>query len=100
MDIEEKIRQELIDLDCPFKDRVFTYWTELLVAEFYETFKTPKMKKRYEWLAKKYNTTAGAIERVLIRGKSKMITRITEKYGIKTKITNESVVLLFKLKIF
>lgn len=100
MDIEETIRKELIDLNCPFKDRVFNCWTELLVAEFFETFKTSKMRERYEWLAKKYNTTAGAIERVLIRGKAKMITRIAEKYGIKTKMTNESVILLFKLKIF
>ena len=51
-------------------------------------------------LQKKFATNVYAAERALRNGTIKMKNRIQEKYKIKTKITNGTVVALFQLKVF
>lgn len=98
--IKDKIINELIDLGITMQGNGLEYWLELLLAEYNGKFKHPNMMYRYEYLAKKYKSTTTRIERVLRHEKIIMEKRIREKYGVKTKITNESIILLFKLKIF
>lgn len=99
-DIKDIIINELIDLKLPLNHIGFEYYTELLLAEYRNEFKTPNMMKRYEYLAKKYNSSIAAVERVLRRGKDSMEKQIKRKYKIKTKITAETILILFRLKVF
>ena len=99
-EIKNKIVDELIDLECPMHGNYFEGWLELLLAEYNKEFKTDSVMERYKYIAKKINNTPSATERSLLYGKDLMVKRIREKYNIKTKITNETVILLFKLKIF
>ena len=98
--MKNKIVDELIDLGLPLNGIMFEYWTELLLAEYKHKFKTANMMEKYIYLAKKNNSSIASVERGLLRGTREMEKRIREKYEIKTKITNETIVILFKLKIF
>ena len=100
MDIKNKIVDELIDLDLPLNGIMFEYWTELLQAEYKHKFETANMMEKYIYLAVNHNSSIASVERGLLRGTREMEKRIREKYAIKTKITNETIVILFKLKIF
>ena len=100
MDIKDKIINELIDLDLPLNGEVFEYWLEVLQTEYKHKFKTANMMERYIFLAEKHNRSVASVERALRRGTDAMKKRVIEKYNIKTKITNETIVILFKLKIF
>lgn len=100
MNIKNKIVDELIDLDLPLNGIVFEYWIEILEAEYKHKFRTPNMMERYEFLAKNHKVSISSVERALLRGTRDMTKRIIEKYSIKTKITNETIVILFKLKVF
>lgn len=104
MNIKNKIFNELVDLGLPLNGVPFVYWNELLYTEYKNEFNTPNIVEKYYYLAEKHNINKAAVERAveraLRRGKDSMKNRIKEKYNIKTKITNESIVLLFKFNIF
>jgi len=100
VNIKNKIVDELIDLDLALKGEAIEYWLELLLAEYENKIKSPNIMDKYEYLAKKHNCSISATERALRRGTDQMKNRIIEKYKIKTKITNEAVIVLFKLKVF
>lgn len=100
MNIKDKIVDELIDLDLPLNGEVFEYWLDILMTEYNNKFKTANVMERYIYLAQKHNCSLSAVERALRRGTYSMKERIIEKYNIKTKITNETIIILFKLKVF
>lgn len=98
--IKNKIIEELIDLELPLTGLGFEYWVELLLAEYNNKFKSPNITNRYAYLAKKHDSNSGAVERILRTGKENMEKRIKEKYKIKTKITNETILIIFRLNFF
>jgi len=100
MDIKNRIVDELIDLELPLNGIAFEYWIEILLKEYNNDFKSINMMERYEYLAKKYWCSISSVERALLRGIKLMEKRIRAKYKIKTKITNETLIILFKLKVF
>lgn len=100
MGIKDRIIDELIDLNLPLNGIVFEYWNEILLLEYKNKFKSPNIMEKYEYLSKKHKSSISAVERALRRGTDSMKKRIAKKYKIKTKITNETVIILFKLKVF
>ena len=98
--IKNKIVDELTDLNLPLNGIVFEYWNEILLLEYQNKFKSPNITDKYEYLANKHKSNASAVERALRRGTELMRKQIAKKYKIKTKITNETVLILFKLKVF
>ena len=98
--MKNKIVDELIDLNLPLNGIVFEYWNEILLLEYQNKFKSPNITDKYEYLAKKHKSNVSAVERALRRGTELMRKQIVKKYKIKTKITNETIIILFKLKVF
>lgn len=97
--IKDKIINELIDLELPLGNS-FNYWVDLLLAIYEDKFDKTSMSDYYYYLAVKNNSTISRIERVLRYGTEKMKPKIRKKYNIKTDITNQSITILFKLKVF
>ncbi len=99
-EMKNKIVDELIDLNIVVHGQSIEMWTDILLQEYLGKFDSVSMMDKYEYLAKKYNTIPSRIERILRHGKDQMKKRVREKYNITTKICNETIVILFKLKIF
>ena len=97
---KEKIENELIDLDLPLQGDSFMYWRELLVYIKTKNIEMYNMLDLYKVLGKRYKKSFTSVERILRTGTDKMKKRIKEKYGINTKITNETIVRLFQIKVF
>lgn len=98
--LKEIIENELIDLNLPLQGDSFVFWTELLLYIKHKNIETFDMIKLYQQIAKRYKKTGHCVERSLRRGTLKMQNRIQEKYKINTKITNETVLRLFQIKVF
>ncbi|MGM9881493.1 MAG: hypothetical protein ACI31S_01465 [Bacilli bacterium] len=97
---KDEIINELIDLGIKLNGDSINYWTELLFEIYKGKFERFSIQSFYLYLAEKYNKTWTAVERILRYGTKQMEKRIREKYNIKTKITNETIIKLFQLKIF
>lgn len=99
--IKTVIDDELIDLGLPLQGKTFEYWEYVLNNLYWgwsnESF---SMMNIYDKVAKKFKTTSSRAERLLRYGVDKMKNNIIKKYNIKTKITNETIIKLFQLKIF
>lgn len=98
--IEERIENELIDLGLPLQGNSFMYWRELLTYIFENNITTFTMMEIYHEFAERYKKTDSAVERCLRTGTEKMKKRIKEKYAIDTRITNETIIRLFQIKVF
>ena len=98
--IKDKIEDELIDLDLPLQGDAFMYWRELLIYIKNKNIQMFTMLDLYKKIGKHFKKSDSSVERILRTGTDKMKKRIKEKYGINTKITNETVVRLFQIKIF
>ena len=97
---KEKIENELIDLDLPLQGDSFMYWRELLSYVDKKKIEMFEMFDLYNYLAKYYKKSLTSVERILRIGTEKMKKRIKEKYNINTKITNETIIRLFQIKVF
>ena len=98
--INELIVEELIDLGLPIEGKSFLYWGYILTKIYNHEIEKYSVINIYKDVAKKFDTNIYAAERALRNGTTKMKNRIQEKYKIKTKITNGTVVALFQLKVF
>lgn len=100
MSKKNKIINELIDLGLPMNGDYFKYWYELLTTDCSKGFKDKNTTTKYKYIAKRFGTTYYAAERMLRYGKKMMEKRIEEKYNISSRITNETVIILFELMVF
>lgn len=100
MTIKNRIMNELIDLGLEMNGEYFMYWYQLLLADYHKSFKDKNTMTKYSYLAKKNNNNINAVERILRYGKKMMEKQIIKKYNINTKITNETVIVLFELMVF
>lgn len=102
--VEQRIADELIDLDLPLQGKPFTYWSFLLNYIFWnikhDNLQKFSLIQLYNVVADEFDTNRFAAERALREGMRKMNKRIVEKYNIRTKITNGTVIKLFQLKVF
>lgn len=101
-EIKEKITDELIGLNIPLTGNSFVYWTELLMIVYKNGGKKHlRLSSLYEIIAKKYDSTPAAIERVIRYSKNKMEKNLVEKYNITNdKITTTTFINVFILKVF
>lgn len=100
--MKDKIVAELIDLELPLNGKGFMYWTDMLMFVYENQGKEKiKVTNLYRFLAEKYNSNYGAVERVVRLGRVSMEKRFREKYNVKYgKITVDSILKMFVLKIF
>ena len=98
--IKNNIINELIDLGLSLDGNSFDYWLELLLAVYNEKFDSFNMRNFYLYLGEIHRKKYSQIERILRYGSGQMRERIKEKYGIRTKITNATIIKLFQLQIF
>ena len=90
----------LLICKCRWNGRSFKYWLDLLLYISESKLDSFNIMNFYDNLAKKYNSSSSRVERVLRYGKSKIEKQIMNKYNIKTKIQNETIVNIFILKVF
>lgn len=98
-EIKRKITDELIDLGMPMHILGFDYWSYLIEYIYKYKLSTNNMMEIYEIVGKEFNTNPTRAERALRYAMEYVRENVREKYNIKSKITNESFIKLFILKV-
>jgi len=98
--IENRIEQELMALNCSPNTAGFVYWKEALMYMYNNNIKLINMMDIYEELAKKHNKKVDYMSAKFAYSNKTMVESVKRKYNVDGKITPGKTLQLIRMHLF